>query len=98
MPRPRALVEDSIYEASVGDLLARLQQVPEATASVMLIGHNPGMEGLALLLAREGPELEELRLKFPTAAMATLGFDGAWADLGPQGASLDAFVRPADLE
>ena len=51
----------------------------------MLVGHQPAIQDLALRLAVEGPELEALRGKFPTAALATLTFEGDWSELGQQG-------------
>jgi phosphohistidine phosphatase len=64
---------------------------------VMLVGHNPGLQQVALLLARPGPDLEELAAKFPTAALATLAISG-WDTLGHGTAELTDFVRPRDLE
>ena len=43
--------DDDIYEASAGDLLAIVRGLPNKADSVMLVGHNPGFEGLAHTLA-----------------------------------------------
>jgi phosphohistidine phosphatase len=89
-------LEPELYGAGADALLARLHAVPAAVPSVMLIGHNPAIQQLALLLAAGGRELEA---KFPTAAIATLSFTGRdWAALGPGTAELVGFVRPRDLE
>ncbi|HEY3021843.1 MAG TPA: histidine phosphatase family protein [Solirubrobacteraceae bacterium] len=91
-------VEADLYGASAHALLERLRGVPDTVSSVMVIGHNPGLQELVLQLARPGPELSAVRLKFPTAALATLAFAGArWADLDAGAAELVAFVRPRDL-
>jgi phosphohistidine phosphatase len=63
----------------------------------MLIGHNPGLQELALLLAGQDEALADLHRKFPTAALVTLGFEGEWDQLGPGVARLEGFVRPRDL-
>jgi phosphohistidine phosphatase len=71
---------------------------------VLLVGHNPGMEELALALARP-PKREDgrrhvrrLRKKFPTGALAVLDFNAtAWAAILPQRGHLSAFVRPKDI-
>ncbi len=66
----------------------------------MLIGHNPALGALAQSLAGAGPEkdLERLRTKFPTAAVAVLAFEiEAWADLGAGRGRLQGLVRPKDL-
>ena len=93
------IVEASQYGASSGDLLARLHAVGDDVAGAMLIGHNPGLESLAALLTGEGDQALRRRLaeKFPTGALATLEFGGAWRDLGPGDATLVAFVVPRDL-
>ena len=64
----------------------------------MLIGHNPSIQTLALRLAGSGDDLERVRIKYPTGALATLAFPGGWDELEPGAAELVAFVRPKDLE
>jgi len=41
--------------------------------------------------------MERLGEKFPTAALATLTFEGAWGGLAPGSATLHSFVTPKDL-
>jgi phosphohistidine phosphatase len=93
-------LEDGLYGADAPDLLARLRQVPDDVPSVMLIGHNPGFEDLVRALGRAGDEvlIARVRAKFPTAALATLAFDGPWKQLGSgEPARLEAFVVPGDV-
>jgi phosphohistidine phosphatase len=92
-------VEDDLYAASAGALLERLRSVPDTVESVMLIGHNPGLQQLALDLARPSPTVRELATKYPTAALATLAFRAAsWQELDRDTAELVALVRPRDLK
>jgi phosphohistidine phosphatase len=49
---PTIRVEGDLYAASGPALLDRLRDVPHTVESVMLIGHNPGLQDLALDLAR----------------------------------------------
>jgi phosphohistidine phosphatase len=99
MPLDRAEVriEGELYGASPKDLLQRLREVPDEVDSVMLIGHQPAIQELALQLAAEGSELERLKAKFPTAALATLDFPGEWSGLGRGSAELVAYVKPKQL-
>ena len=90
-------IEDGLYAAEAEGLLERLRRVPSGIASVMLIAHNPGMQDLALELAADGADLERLRQKFPTAALATLTFEGEWVELRSGGASLAGLVVPREL-
>ena len=92
-------VESELYGARSAALLARLRELPGDVTSVMVIGHNPGLEDLALLLARRGPRLRELEAKFPTGALATLAFRAPdWTSLDRGSAELVDFVRPRDLD
>lgn len=94
----RIALEEELYAASADELLHRLRAVPEATASVLLIGHNPGLQELALVLASAGADLARLEAKFPTAALATLVLPQAsWRRLSRADAVLEAFVVPKQL-
>ena len=96
--RPEIRFEEALYGASANALIARLRQLPVECESVLVIGHNPGLQELVLQLARPAPELDALAAKFPTAALATLEIpiDG-WDALGHDTADLAGFVRPRDL-
>ncbi len=92
-------VEAGLYGASADMLLERLRAVPEEVTSVLLLGHNPGVQDLALVLASYGTELGRLREKFPTAALATLTLeDTNWSELSPADAMLAAYVVPKQLD
>ena len=98
--QPPAQVESALYGASPGDLLERLRRLPDAEATVLLVGHNPAIQQTALDLAGTGdPETyAEMRAKFPTTALAVLDAEvDHWGELGPGRAGLTAFVRPQDL-
>jgi phosphohistidine phosphatase len=95
---PEVRIERELYGADSADLLDRLRGLPEDVGSVMLIGHNPAIQDLALALAGRGPAVGTMREKFPTAALATLEFDGAWRELDSGAGSVVAFVKPRDLE
>jgi phosphohistidine phosphatase len=54
---------DSFYLAEPDVYLKSLQQLPDDMERVMIIGHNPGLEGLVQILSRQVASL-------PTAAIA----------------------------
>ena len=92
--------EKGVYLADASVLLRRLRRLGD-TASVMIIGHNPGLETLAKSLAGSGDEAARTRLasKFPTGALAVLSAEiENWRDLEAGCSRLDAFVCPRDLE
>jgi phosphohistidine phosphatase len=66
--------DSALYNASVDDLLRRLREVPDDVMSLMLIGHNPGMEELAIRLGDEDGMSTATLLAFDVEA-------GTWTDL-----------------
>jgi phosphohistidine phosphatase len=93
-----ARVDEALYGASAAELLERISELPPEVGSVMLIGHNPGLEELALALASEGDGLARLREKFPTAALATIDLPAdRWGEIERGSGILVGYVRPRDL-
>ncbi|MCL8018042.1 histidine phosphatase family protein [Streptomyces sp. AS02] len=75
-----------LYAADVPDLLEVVHEVPPEVETLLLVGHNPGLEDLVLALAGDGLDdtLDEVRTKFPTSAIAVLAWHGAtWRSLAP---------------
>lgn len=90
-------VDDELYGASANALVERLRIIDASIASVMVIGHNPGLEDLAVDLAGDGDPtaLKQLHTKFPTAALAVLDLDHSeWARLGTGLGYLREIVLP----
>ncbi|MCX4701891.1 histidine phosphatase family protein [Streptomyces sp. NBC_01352] len=97
--RPKTVYEERIYEASPGELIALLNETPDDARDVLLIGHNPGIQGLADILAgaAEGDARERMSGRgFPAAAFAVLSFDGSWKSLEPGVATLVDYWAPSD--
>ncbi len=88
-------IERELYGASADQLLERLRRVPDEVEAVMLVGHNPAIQDLAVGLAGGASELAPR--KFPTGALATLTFTGTWRALEEGHAELASFVRPREL-
>ena len=93
-------VTDELYAADSGDLLRRLGNIDPGIAAVMIVGHNPGLHDLALELVGDGDTaaIAQLRVKFPTGALATLQLDRtSWDRLAPGVAYLASLVLPRQL-
>ena len=84
---PEPTFADDVYEASAVDLLDVVRNLPDSAASVLLIGHNPGIEDLTTLLAGE-------YLPMTTSAVAVLTWPGGWGDVGMVTATLQAHAAP----
>lgn len=94
------LLEDNLYLASGAKLLNRLREVEDRFRRVMLVGHNPGLQDLALMLADSGPEDERALMaeKFPTAALAVIDIASErWGGIERRGGALARFVTPRAL-
>jgi phosphohistidine phosphatase len=98
---PSVRYERRVYEANTEQLLRLVRESPATAGTLLVVGHEPTMSQLTLLLARTAAghadgALDRVRLKFPTAAIAVLEFTGAWPGLGPGRAQLADYVVPAD--
>lgn len=95
---------ENLYLADSARILAAVRAAPASVSSLMVVGHNPGMEDCAAGLAREPVRRKErarhdaLEEKFPTCALAILDFDvGRWRDVAQGCGKLVDFVRPKDI-
>jgi phosphohistidine phosphatase len=97
-PRPPCDRQEALYMASTDALLAIIRAVPKSAARVMVIGHNPGLHELAILLTGQADDPAQraaIAAKFPTAGVAVLTFGGsAWATVKPGGGRLLRFTSP----
>ena len=94
---------DSLYLADVPALLTALHGVAETVRSVMLVGHNPGLHELALLLAGpdaasfDSPNMRRLVEAYPSGALCEFTVMGPWHGLDAGGGRLVRFICPRDL-
>jgi len=95
-PAPEVIYEDELYLADAKKLLKRLRRLPQDTESVMVVGHNPGLQELIVLLADQptGPLMARVVQEFPTAALARFEVNLPWPALAPGGAHLTALIAP----
>ncbi|ANW20854.1 SixA phosphatase family protein [Streptomyces clavuligerus] len=97
--RPRTVYEDRLYEASLGEIIALLNETPDDVRELLVIGHNPGVHGTADALAGEveGDLLARMsRSGFPTSAFAVIEFTGSWKAVEHGVGRLTGFWTPHD--
>ncbi|MGO4690214.1 SixA phosphatase family protein [Glaciibacter sp. 2TAF33] len=85
--RPPVHIEDRVYAASADELLDVVRALPDDAVTVVLVGHNPGMEELVAQLTGD-------RLTLPTSAIAVIGWSGPWASAADTEAVLRTSGRP----
>jgi phosphohistidine phosphatase len=88
---PEVRYEAAVYHDSVADLVGLLKGVPETARTVLLIGHNPTVSMLSVLLDRKaGRDSDGLR----TSGIAVHEQDGDWSAWGPGTAALVGGATP----
>ena len=94
---PVVVYDPALYLASARTILARVKETPARITTVMVIGHNPGLQELAAELAqRADPAVgAAVAAKFPTAAVLALAFETAdWAGVEDEPGRLLAWRTP----
>jgi phosphohistidine phosphatase len=98
---PEVRLMDGLYNFGDGTgLLHIVQQIGSECSSLLLIGHNPSIESLAVKLAGSGKsaDLKEMARKYPTAALAVIEFEvDDWSEIRNGKGTLVEFTRPKAL-
>lgn len=92
--------EERLYAATPQTILSLIRTRDDATRTLLVIGHNPGLQEAAeLLIAAGDVELRErLREKFPTAALAVIDFAvNKWGRIHDRSGRLDRYVTPRSI-
>jgi phosphohistidine phosphatase len=91
--------DQRVYLASAEVLLELVQGARDNSTSLLLVGHNPGLENLVFRLGGEGPLNAEIALKYPTATLTEISFAvERWANVGSGAGTITRFIRPRDLD
>lgn len=94
----RVLFFDTLYSADAAGYLNLIRDNGGA-GSLLVIGHNPMTEDLAMAVSGEGDEAARATLNhgFPTSGLAVVRFGGDLASAAQGAGYLEAFLTPADL-
>ena len=88
--------EPGIYNALVDRLIEIVQDADDGVERLMIVGHNPGFEGLVWSLADEGTDLVSAGM--PTSAFAAIEFPvDKWSDVLERTGRIIAFIVPSEL-
>lgn len=94
----RVLFLDRLYSDDMGGYLALIRE-HGCRGSILVIGHNPMMEDLAMAVTGDGSDAARATLNagFPTSGLAVIGFpDGGLCAAGAGRGVLEAFHVPGD--
>lgn len=93
-----ARFSERLYGATPGSMITEINATGDDVATLLVIGHEPTMSGLALVLAdNDGTDtavVERISTKFPTSAIAVLAVPGTWGDVEPGRAALTGLEIP----
>ncbi len=89
--------DNRVYAALVTELLQVLQEYKKKPQTLMLVGHNPGLEDLLIYLAGEDAQVPPDGKLLPTAAVAYLKLPGNWKDLAEGTGRLVSITRVKDI-
>lgn len=91
-------IDDSLYTFNPIHIIERLIEVQGSKKEVMIIGHNPGIQSIALTFAPPGSQRERISIKYPTGSLAIIGLEnGSW-DLSNPVITSFRFITPKEIE
>ena len=92
--------DERLYLAAAATLLDVVRRAPDGVHRQLLVGHNPGLEELALRLASGSDRLRsEVAIKYPTGTLAEIELPAdAWSDVREGTGRIVRFIRPRDLD
>lgn len=93
---PAVEYEDRLYDAGTETILAVIRAAGRKAATLLVIGHNPGLHDTARwLLAHRSGSARALDEGLPTAGLVVIDFaEDDWRKLAPKSGRLKAFVTP----
>ena len=89
------------YLASAPMLLDLIHAADDSVERLLLVGHNPGLEELALDLVPDDSDERrgDVEEKFPTASVAVIEFAvDSWEEVANGAGRLVRFIRPRDID
>jgi phosphohistidine phosphatase len=98
---PPATFTERLYGATPRALIEVFRHAAPEAASLLVVGHNPGLQEVATALIASGDleDRERLREKLPTGGLVVIDFAIAdWAKLHTRSGRLERFVVPRMLE
>ncbi|EJJ25169.1 phosphohistidine phosphatase SixA [Rhizobium sp. CF142] len=100
LPKTVSEREADIYEVSGERILDLIRTVDPGIRTLLIVGHNPGIESAATLIITGGKAdaVGRMREKFPTTALAIIDLDfEGWDEIAAGTGYLERFVTPRSL-
>jgi phosphohistidine phosphatase len=94
---PTPYMDSRIYGASSTRLCSIINETPATVTTLMVIGHQPVLQELAMRLASADSDEEavyELAMNYPTLGMTVLQTEKSWAEIDGRDMRVTDFVVP----
>jgi phosphohistidine phosphatase len=94
-PTAEPVPDDRVYRNTLEDLLESIRETPAEVTTLAVLGHNPGIQDLAIALddgRGDDAGRRELTTKYPTSGVAVFDVSDSWA--GVRSATLTNFATP----
>lgn len=86
-------LDHRIYEAALDTLLELVRETAADVASLVIVGHNPGVSELAAHVLTH-----DWRRGLPPLGILRARLDGPWSDFGARSATFDRYLDPTTLD
>ncbi len=83
--------EKELYHVSKEEILSRIQKVPEKIQSLLIVGHNPGLEDFISWILMGSTVSNPLKMTTGSFFQMALNIS-LWSELGPQTATLQLMI------
>ena len=99
---PRVEPLDALYLAPARELLDVINHAAPTARCLLVVGHNPGLHELAMMLAGAhaasmDKQVQRLANGYPSGALAEFAIAVPWSELRESGGRLTRFLVPSDL-
>jgi phosphohistidine phosphatase len=94
---PVATIDPRVYNNTIEDLLAVIRDTPSALATLIVVGHNPSMGELAVVLddgAGDAAAREGIATSFPTSGVCVFEITAEWSHVDARDGTVLSFARP----
>lgn len=94
---PTPYMDSRIYGASSTRLCSIINETPDTVTTLLVIGHQPVLQELAMRLASADSDEEavyELAMNYPTLGLTVLQTEKSWAEIDGRDMRVTDFVVP----
>tara|TARA_Y100001970_G_scaffold294256_1_gene449249 strand:- start:39483 stop:40010 length:528 start_codon:yes stop_codon:yes gene_type:complete len=99
IPEATSIINDCLYGSSADEVMLLLQSQKDSVCSILLVGHNPCLQSLGLILAASGGEkYARFAKNFPPGSFLSLDLSiNKWSEISPRVGYINHLLVPGDF-